>query len=67
MAGCFALSRGQPDYIRVHKTVYENIDSRRIYSILQDTPHWTRFIDFIVSKHQVPSFPCLTFLCHRFF
>lgn len=43
----------QRDYIRVHASVYDNVDSRRIYNILQDTPHWTRFIDYLVTRNQV--------------
>ncbi len=33
--------------------MYENIDSRRIYNVLQDTPHWVRFVDWLVSRGQM--------------
>ncbi len=39
--------------MRVHAAVYENVDSRRIYSLLQGTPHWDRFVDWLAAQGQV--------------
>lgn len=50
---CRSRQPHQRDYIRVHAAVYDNVDSRRIYNILQDTPHWTRFVDYLVARNQV--------------
>eukprot|EP00047_Mylnosiga_fluctuans_P004267 m.233566 g.233566 ORF g.233566 m.233566 type:complete len:446 (+) comp12533_c0_seq1:25-1362(+) len=43
----------QPDYVRVHRAVYEDIETRQIYSVLQETPHWRDFFAFLAEEKRL--------------
>eukprot|EP00045_Choanoeca_perplexa_P002848 m.27016 g.27016 ORF g.27016 m.27016 type:complete len:355 (-) comp11740_c0_seq1:511-1575(-) len=43
----------QADYRRIHNTVFEDIEQRRIYSVVQDTHHWVRFFQWLMKADQV--------------
>lgn len=45
----------QLDYIRVHRSTYEDIEARQIYSVLQDTVHWRDFLLFLIRENRYES------------
>lgn len=43
----------QSAYIATHETVYEDIEERRIYSVLQGTRHWMDFVKYLIAEGQI--------------
>eukprot|EP00050_Salpingoeca_kvevrii_P013971 m.31942 g.31942 ORF g.31942 m.31942 type:complete len:319 (-) comp5435_c0_seq1:190-1146(-) len=38
---------------RVHRTVYDNLDQNKLYSLLQNTRHWLEFARHLVRENQI--------------
>eukprot|EP00051_Salpingoeca_urceolata_P023321 m.393715 g.393715 ORF g.393715 m.393715 type:complete len:436 (+) comp20092_c0_seq1:252-1559(+) len=43
----------QPDYVRIHRAVYDDVDARGVYSLLQDTPHWAGFAAYLLRSNRI--------------
>ncbi|EDQ87276.1 uncharacterized protein MONBRDRAFT_33445 [Monosiga brevicollis MX1] len=42
----------QKDYREVHARVYEDVETRKLYSLMQDTVHWPSFLLWLVDTEQ---------------
>lgn len=57
---CKLRSHDSRDYIKVHRKVYEDVNERRVFSILQDTPHFYGFVRWLIAENEIE--PLLTLL-----
>jgi small subunit ribosomal protein S22 len=50
---CVQCSPNSPDYIRVHSTVYDDIDKRKIYPVLHSTRYYGTFLWYLLERDNV--------------
>eukprot|EP00039_Didymoeca_costata_P001120 m.49905 g.49905 ORF g.49905 m.49905 type:complete len:373 (+) comp10638_c0_seq1:221-1339(+) len=53
---CKVRSEKDATYIKVHIEVYRDVEKRKCYSVLQDTPHFRGFVQWLVNNDKVEGF-----------